>query len=112
MKPIIERLLPEPGPLVIEKSSGNLFTDFGFSKAKATNFAMRTDCMIAIESWFVSSGLTRSLASKQLGIKPSRFEAILNGEVEQFTIDLLLNVAVNAGLTAKLTLKVAKKKAA
>jgi predicted XRE-type DNA-binding protein len=112
MKLVNKHSVPANRPLVVEKSSGNLFADFGFSKTKAANLAMRTNCIIAIETWFVSSGLTHAMAAKQLGIKLSKFETLLNGVVEQFTIDYLLKVALNAGFTAKLTLRVVKDKTA
>jgi predicted XRE-type DNA-binding protein len=99
-------------PLLIEKSSGNIFADFGFSAAEAVNLAMRTDCMIAIETWFKSSGLTQAMAAKRLGITQPRFNAMLKGAIEQFSIDALVNMAAGAGIAAKLTLKVAKKEVA
>jgi predicted XRE-type DNA-binding protein len=99
-------------PLVIEKSSGNLFADFGFSKTEAVSFVMRTDCIIAIEAWFKSSGLTEAMAATQLGVTQPRFNAMLKGAIEQFSIDALVNMAASAGIAAKLTLKAVKKKAA
>jgi predicted XRE-type DNA-binding protein len=109
---VSNQLATKDESLLIEKSSGNLFADFGFSASEAVNLAMRSDCMIAIETWFKSSGLTQAMAARQLGITQPRFNAMLKGAIEQFSIDALVNMAASAGIAAKLTLKVAKKKAA
>jgi predicted XRE-type DNA-binding protein len=103
---------PIPEPLLIEKSSGNIFVDLGFSNSESINLTMRSDCMMAIKEWFSSSGLTQTIAAKKLGVTQPRFNAMLKGSIDQFSIDALVNMASHAGITAKLTLKAAKKKAA
>jgi predicted XRE-type DNA-binding protein len=99
-------------PLLIEKSSGNIFADLGFSPSESINLAMRSDCMMAIKQWFADSGLTQATAAKKLGITQPRFNAMLKGSINQFSVDALVIMASHAGITAKLTLKAAKKKAA
>ncbi len=93
------------GKLLIEKSSGNIFADLGFSPAESANLSLRSECMMALEQWFRSSGLTQATAAKQLGVTQPRFNALLKGAIEQFSLDALVNMAALAGLAVKLSLK-------
>jgi predicted XRE-type DNA-binding protein len=99
-------------PLLIEKSSGNIFADLGFNEAEARNLLMRSDLMRAIDKWFKASGLTQAKASQQLGITQPRFNAMLKGSIGQFSIDALVNMAASVGITAKLTITSKKRKVA
>ena len=96
---------PNQSKLVIEKSSGNLFTDLGFSATESANLSLRSECMRALESWYRASGMTQVNAAKQLGITQPRFNAMLKGAIGQFSLDALVNMAANAGLAVKLSLK-------
>lgn len=98
-------LNPSPGKLLIEKSSGNIFADLGFSAAESANLSLRSECMMALEKWFRASGLTQASAAKQLGITQPRFNALLKGAINQFSLDALVNMAALAGLAVKLSLK-------
>jgi predicted XRE-type DNA-binding protein len=99
-----------PEALLIEKSSGNIFVDLGFSPAESANLTMRSDCMMALEVWFKGSGLTQAKAAKQLGVTQPRFNALLKGAINQFSLDALVNMATDAGLSAKLSLKASRRK--
>lgn len=101
---------PTTEALLIEKSSGNIFADLGFSPAESANLSMRSTCMIAIKDWFEASGLTQAVAAKQLGVSQPRFNAMLKGAINQFSLDALVNMATNAGLSAKLSLKAGRRK--
>jgi predicted XRE-type DNA-binding protein len=96
---------PTTDKLLIEKSSGNIFADLGFSAAESANLSLRSECMMALEEWFRSSGLTQVSAAKQLGVTQPRFNAMLKGAINQFSLDALVNMAALAGLAVKLSLK-------
>ena len=49
--------------------------------------------------------MTQVNAAKQLGITQPRFNAMLKGAIGQFSLDALVNMAANAGLAVKLSLK-------
>lgn len=91
--------------LLIEKSPGNLFADLGFPPAESANLALRSECMMALENWYHTSGLTQVTAAKQLGITQPRLNAMLKGAIGQFSLDALVNMASSAGLAVKLSLK-------
>ncbi len=97
--------------LLIEKSSGNIFADLGFSEGEAHNLKLRSECMMALEDWYQKSGLTQATAAKQLGVTQPRLNAMLKGAIGQFSLDALVNMAVNAGIVVKLALKPARRRA-
>jgi predicted XRE-type DNA-binding protein len=98
--------------LLIENSSGNVFTDLGFAAAESANLTLRAECMMALEDWYQRSGLTQAMAAKQLGITQPRLNALLKGAIGQFSLDALVNMAASAGIAVKLSLKAARRKAA
>jgi predicted XRE-type DNA-binding protein len=98
--------------LLVQKFSGNVFSDLGFSPAESANLSMRADCMIAIKEWFASSQLTQAKAAKQLGVTQPRLNALLKGSINQFSLDALVNMATNAGLPVKLSLSAPRRKSA
>ena len=81
-----------PGKLLIEKSSGNIFVDLGFSAAELVNLSLRSECMMALQQWFRYSGFTQASAAKQLDVSQPRFNA-------------LMSMAALAGLAVELSLK-------
>lgn len=85
------------------KSSGNIFADLGFDSVQATNLAMRSELMIAIERWFKASKLTQAKAAKIAGITQPRFNLVLKGKVDELSIDALVNIASAVGLRLKLS---------
>jgi predicted XRE-type DNA-binding protein len=98
--------------LLIEKGSGNVFADLGFSAPEAANLALRSECMMALEAWYHASGLTQAVAAKQLGVTQPRLNALLKGSIGLFSLDALVNMATNAGIAVKLSLKVSRRKLA
>lgn len=89
--------------LKIERGSGNVFADIGFSPAEAENLRLRTDLMIALLRWFEASGLTQVAAAKRLGVTQPRLNAILRNRIDDCSLDWLVGVAATAGLKVKLT---------
>ena len=89
----------------ITKGSGNIYQDLGFSAEVAQNMLIRTDLMISIIHWYKQSQMTQATAAKQLGISQPRLNLILKSDVEAFSLDALVNIAVNAGLIIKLSIK-------
>ena len=98
--------------LLIEKSSGKVFADLGFNAGEAANLAMRSDCMIALTQWYRQSGLTQAAAARLIGVRQPRLNALLKGAISDFSLDALVNMIALAGLNAKLSIKLPKRKAA
>jgi len=68
----------------------------------ATIHALRADVALQVARHFARSGLSQSAAAKQLDIPQPTLSKIVNGHVTDLSIELLLRVAVRAGLPVTL----------
>jgi predicted XRE-type DNA-binding protein len=95
MKPKLKRI----------RGSGNVFLDLGFPKAEAENLKMRSQLMMHVEDFYRQSGMTQGAAAKVLGITQPRLNALLKGNIGQFSVDALVNIANRAGLNLRLVIR-------
>ena len=91
--------------LKITKSSANIFEDLGFDVQEAQNLLLRSQTMIALVQWYNASGLTQAAAAKTLGVTQPRFNQLLKGKIDIFSLDALVNMATNAGMRVGLTIR-------
>ena len=91
--------------LKIIKGSANVFEDLGFDVQKSQNLLLRSQTMIALVQWFNASGMTQSSAAKTLGITQPRFNQLLKGKIEIFSLDALVNMATSAGMRVGLSIR-------
>jgi predicted XRE-type DNA-binding protein len=68
---------------------------------EAANLTVRSDLMIAISGAVERWELTQLEAARRLGITQPRLNKLLNGKIDQFSLDMLLNLAVRAGLDVR-----------
>jgi predicted XRE-type DNA-binding protein len=68
---------------------------------EAANLTVRSDLMIAISDAVERWKLTQAEAARRLGITQPRLNKLLNGKIDQFSLDMLLNLAVRAGLDVR-----------
>ena len=61
--------------------------------------------MIRIEDYYKKSGATQAAAAKALGLTTPRFNALLKGKINLFSLDALVNIAVRAGLRIEMRVK-------
>ncbi len=87
------------------RSSGNVFFDIGFAPDEAESLRLRSNLMMRIEDQFKRSGATQAAAAKALGLTTPRFNALLKGKINLFSLDALVNIAVRAGLHVELRVK-------
>jgi len=85
--------------------SNNIFADLGFPADEAENLKMRSELMIAIEKYYRAGGFTQARAAKRLGITQPRFNALLKGKIDLFSVDALVNIAARAGLNVRLVIR-------
>jgi predicted XRE-type DNA-binding protein len=83
--------------------TGNLFAEFGFPYVEAQNLLLRSRLMS--EAREVARGLTKAQAAKQLGVAQSRLNDLLRGEIDEFSVDALINMLSEAGMQVQLRVK-------
>ena len=93
------------GKLRITRGSGNVFRDLGFGNEEAENLKLRSELMMRIESFFANSEMTQAEAAKLVGLTAPRFNALLRGKINLFSLDALVNIAARAGLSVRLLVK-------
>lgn len=84
-------------PIKIEASSGNVFTDLGFSAEEAQNLKVRSDLMIELTKLIEARGLTQAAAAKLLGVTQPRISDLVRGKIDRFSVDSLIEMLGHAG---------------
>ncbi|WMT79550.1 XRE family transcriptional regulator [Bradyrhizobium sp. Ash2021] len=70
--------------------------------AEAANMTMRSSLLIAIEQRVRSWNVTQTEAAQRLGITQPRLNDLLRGKITNFSLDTLINLASQAGLTVRI----------
>jgi len=79
-------------------SSGNVFTDLGFSPDEAAILQMRADLMAELRKVIKTRKLTQAKAAKILRVSQSRVSDLVRGKWEKFSLEMLITLATRAGL--------------
>lgn len=87
------------------RGSKNIFEDLGFELQEAQNLLLRSQTMIALVQWYDASGLTQAAAANTLGVTQPRFNQMLKGKIDIFSLDALVNMATKAGMRVGLTIR-------
>lgn len=82
----------------ITPSSGNVFEDLGFESGEAENLRVRARLMAPLEHYIRERGIAQGEAAEELGTTQSRISELVNGKVQAFSIDALINMLSRAGL--------------
>ena len=91
--------------LKIERGSGNVFRDIGFSPEEAQNLHLRSELMTRVEQFVKRSGVTQTAAARALGITQPRLNDLLRGKIDKFSLDALVNMLGHAGMRVELRVK-------
>ncbi len=90
---------------VINKSSGNVFVDLGYSADEAAILQMRADLMADLRKFIENKKMTQAKAAKVLRITQSRVSDLTRGKWDRFSLEMLITLATRAGF--RVTLKTA-----
>ena len=82
------------------------------SPEEAANLRIRSHLMDAIKAYISHEGITQEEAAQRLGVPRSRVSELVNDRISKFTIDKLVNMAARVGLTARITVRKARHRAA
>jgi predicted XRE-type DNA-binding protein len=89
---------------MIINAGENLFLALGFPPHEAEVLQMRADLMAKLRLWIIDTGLTQEEAAERLGITQSRVSNLVRGQWKKFSLDMLLTLAIKAGLQFKIEL--------
>jgi predicted XRE-type DNA-binding protein len=82
----------------VQRSSGNVFRDLGFSKPEAENLKIRTDLMIRLSKVIEGRRLTQAQAATLFGVTQPRISDLVRGKIDRFSIDTLIAMLGHAGI--------------
>jgi predicted XRE-type DNA-binding protein len=83
-------------------SSGNVFTDLGYSPDEAAILQMRADLMADLRKFIKAKKLTQAKAAESLGISQSRVSDLIRGKWERFSLEMLITLVMRAGMQVTL----------
>lgn len=95
----------------LEKSSGNVFRDIGFSPEEAASLRIRSELMVKLAEILDRKELTQAAAAKLLGVTQPRVSDLVRGKVDLFSIDTLIDMISRTGGTVRIAVRGAKKAA-
>jgi predicted XRE-type DNA-binding protein len=84
-------------------SSGNVFIDLGYSPDEAAILQMRADLMADLRKFIKAKRLTQAKAAAIFGVSQSRVSDLIRGKWERFGLEMLITLAMKAGM--RFTLK-------
>ena len=82
----------------IVKGSDNIFEDLGFEQQEATNLKIRADLMLDIRRFIQSQQWTQAEAAMFFGETQPRISNLMNGDIDRFAIDKLVQMLSLAGM--------------
>lgn len=85
-------------------SSGTVFVDLGFSPEEAALMTMRAQLMTDLRGLLSDRGWTQTQAAAALGVSQSRISDLVRGKWQQFSLDMLVTLAVRAGRRVRVEL--------
>jgi predicted XRE-type DNA-binding protein len=86
----------------IVNSSGNVFTDLGYSSDEAAMLQMHADLMVAVRKFIKTKKLTQTRAAEILGLSQPRVSDLIKGRWEKFSLEMLITLATRAGMHVRL----------
>jgi predicted XRE-type DNA-binding protein len=89
----------------MERSSGNVFRDLGFSPQEAENLRVRSELMIQLRKVIERRRLTQARAAKLFGVTQPRVSDLVRGRINLFSIDMLVKMLAQAGVQVRLVVK-------
>jgi predicted XRE-type DNA-binding protein len=85
----------------IVKGSNNVFEDLGFGKEEAANLKIRADLMIDLCKFIRSQQWTQAEAATFFGETQPRISNLMNGDIDRFGIDKLVQMLSQAGMDVR-----------
>lgn len=87
----------------MKKPARSVFYDL-FPAEEAAELEMRATLLRGLQAWLGESGKTQTGAAETLKVTQARVSDIKRGQINKFSLDLLVRLAARAGLHPKLKL--------
>ncbi len=81
--------------------SSNIFEDLGFDSQEAANLKIRADLMLDLRRFIQSKNWTQAEAAMFFGETQPRISNLMNGDIERFAIDKLVQMLSQAGMDVR-----------
>lgn len=89
----------------IQRGSGNVFTDLGFSSEEAANLQLRSTLMVHLRKRLTATGGTQTEWAKLLGVSQPRVSDLLRGKIDRFSVDTLVTLLSKTGAEVRLSVR-------
>lgn len=83
------------------KGSSNIFEDLGFDSQEAANLKIRADLMLDLRKFIQSQNWTQAEAAMFFGETQPRISNLMNGDIDRFGIDKLVQMLSQAGMDVR-----------
>jgi predicted XRE-type DNA-binding protein len=84
------------------QSFDNVWDALEDTPAMAASMTMRSNLLIAIDQLVRSWNVTQAEAARRLGITQPRLNDLLRGKIDKFSLDTLIDLATQAGLSVRI----------
>ncbi len=85
----------------VTKGRSNIFEDLGFESQEANNLQIRADLMLDLRKFIQSQNWTQSEAAIFFGETQPRISNLMNGDIDRFGIDKLVQMLACAGMNVR-----------
>lgn len=85
----------------ITNSQDNIFEDLGFEAEEAANLKIRADLIIDLQKYIRKQNWTQQEAAAFFKETQPRISNLMNGDIERFSIDKLVQMIVKTGMQVK-----------
>ena len=83
------------------KGQDNIFEDLGFEPVEAANLKIRTDLILDLQKYIQKQEWTQQQAADFFNETQPRISNLMNGEIERFSIDKLVQMIAKTGMQIK-----------
>jgi predicted XRE-type DNA-binding protein len=83
--------------------SSNVFKDIGFETEEAINLKIRADLILDLRRFIQSQKWTQTEAAEYFGETQPRISNLMNGDIDRFSIDKLVQMLTRAGMDVQVS---------
>jgi predicted XRE-type DNA-binding protein len=86
----------------VVKGSSNIFEDLGFERREAIHLKIRADLMLDLKRFIRSQNWSQAEAAKFFGETQPRISNLMNGDIDRFAIDKLVQMLSLANMEVRI----------